>query len=109
MTTPRTMSNLIVDARLTEPPSEVSVFRDVSMYASVFLDLSVLVQCPRRDVDLYWYWLRNRGAFDFVDDIVQPDQESGILLSCLRGNIAVNDLKAETLNFVIHQLIRIAG
>jgi len=102
------MSNLIVDAVLTEPPSEVSAFRDVSMYASVFLDLSVLIQCHKKDADLYWYWLRNRGAFDFVDGIVEPNEESGILMSWLRGNIAVKDLKAETLNFVIHQLIRIA-
>tara|TARA_B100002019_G_scaffold277539_1_gene277445 strand:- start:4887 stop:5201 length:315 start_codon:yes stop_codon:yes gene_type:complete len=100
--------NLIVDAKLTEPPSEVSVFRDISLYASSFLNLSVLVQCNRQDFDVYWYWLRKNGAFDYVRDLIEPETDDGILISCLRGHIAVENLKAETLNFVIHQLIKIA-
>ena len=100
-------NNLIIDAQLTEPPSEHSVFRDVSMYASVFLDLNILVECDRRDFDLYWYWLKNHGAFDFVEDFVEPKAESGIVVSCLRCNISVQLLSADTLNFVINQLMRI--
>ena len=108
-TTPIRMNrNLIVDAVLTEPPSEHSVFRDVSMYASVFLELNVLVECSKSDFDLYWYWLKSRGAFDFVDDFVEPGMESGILISCIRGNISVQTLSAETLNCVINQLKHLA-
>ena len=99
--------NLIIDARFTEPPSEHSVFRDVSLYANMFLGLSVLVECKKKDKDLYWYWLRRSGSFDFIEDFVEPETESGILLSYLRGNISVQMLSAETLNFVINQLIRI--
>ena len=97
-------NNLIVDAILTEPPSEHSVFRDVSMYASVFLNFNVLVECNKEDFDLYWYWLKSRGAFDFVEDFVEPNVESGILISCFRGNISIKSLTAETLNCVIGQL-----
>ena len=57
------MSNLIVDADLTEPPSETAVFRDVTLYAKVFLNHDVLIECDRDVVDLYWYWLKRRGAF----------------------------------------------
>jgi hypothetical protein len=102
------ISNLIIDAKLTEPPSEVVVFRDVSLYANSFLNLSVLIQCNKSESDLYWYWLRSNGAFDFVEDIIEPNAESGILLSQFRGNLVVQKLVAETLNFVIYQLVKLA-
>ena len=99
--------NLIIDARFSEPPSECIVFRDVSLYASMFLQLSVLVECKKKDEDLYWYWLKRNGSFDFIEDFVEPDSETGIVLSYLRGNISVQMLTAETLNFVINQLVRL--
>lgn len=101
-------NNLIVSAHLTEPPSERLVFRDVSMYANVFLNLHVLVECKKTEFDLYWYWLKQVGAFDYVEDFVEPNTEHGILVSCFRGNISVESLSAETLNFVINQLIKLS-
>jgi hypothetical protein len=98
------MSNLIVDADLTEPPSETSVFRDVTLYAKTFLDHDVLVECEREVVDLYWYWLKRRGAFDFVDDFVEVGGEIGIRLNTRGGSIVVKRLTAETLGFVINRL-----
>jgi hypothetical protein len=100
-------SNLIVDARLTEPPSEVSVFRDVTLYAKVFLNLNILVQCKKHETDLYWYWLRRRGAFDYVTDFIEHNTELGILISLVYGDIAVHALSAETLNFVTSQLTKL--
>lgn len=98
------MSNLIVDADLTEPPSETSVFRDVTLYAKTFLDHDVLVECDPDVVDLYWYWLKRRGAFDFVDDFIDVGVEFGIRLNTRGGSIVVKRLTADTLGFVINRL-----
>jgi hypothetical protein len=98
------MSNLIVDADLTEPPSETAVFRDVTLYAKIFLKYGVLIECDRDVVDLYWYWLKRRGAFDFVDDFVDIGTESGMRLNSTAGSIVVRHLTADTLNFVVGRL-----
>ena len=66
---------LLIDAKLTEPPSEISVFRDITLY-STFLNYDVLLECEEDVKDLYWYWLRNRGAFDYVSDIVKIGLET---------------------------------
>ena len=70
--------NLIIDASLSEPPSEVSVFRDVTLYSNVFLNYNILIECDTDMKDLYDYWLKIRGAFDFVDDFVVYDEENGL-------------------------------
>ena len=100
-------NTVIIDARFTEPPSSVSVFRDVSLYASIFLNSNVLVECSRKDRDLYWYWLKNKGAFDYVNDFVDPNSEMGILISYLRGQVSIVKLDADTLNFVTTELKRL--
>ena len=96
---------LIIDAELTEPPSETSVFRDITLYSSIFLNYEVLIQCERDVKDLYWYWLKNRGAFDFVDDFVEKNQETGITMASKNANIIVKFLRNEELNRVTKQLI----
>lgn len=98
------MSNLIVDADLTEPPSEVAVFRDVTLYAKIFLKYGVLIECEHDVVDLYWYWLKQRGAFDFVDDFIAIGSENGTRLNSAGGSIVVRHLTADTLNFVVGRL-----
>tara|TARA_A200000159_G_C7333195_1_gene343873 strand:+ start:1125 stop:1433 length:309 start_codon:yes stop_codon:yes gene_type:complete len=97
--------NLIINAELTEPPSEVAVFRDVTLYSSSFLDMAVLLLCNPEMKDLYWYWLRKRGAFDFVSDIVGVDENaSGIKIAQSSANIVVKYLRNENLNYVISRL-----
>lgn len=98
---------VIIDAKFTEPPSSISVFRDVTLYASVFLNSCVLVECSQNDRDLYWYWLRKKGAFDYVKDFIEPNIESGLLISYLRGQISIEKLNSDTLNFVIMELKRL--
>lgn len=98
--------NLIIDAELTEPPSEVSVFRDVTLYSSVFLNMEVLLFCESDMKDLYWYWLKQRGAFDFVEDIVCKRVEPGYIMATKDANLQIKFLRVETLNFVIQRLQR---
>ena len=99
------MSNIIVDADLTEPPSEVSVFRDVTLYVKVFLKHDLLIECDNDVVDLYWYWLKSRGAFDYVDDFVNAEMvEGGIRVARSGTGIIVERLTVETLGYVVNRL-----
>ena len=96
--------NLIIDASLSEPPSEVSVFRDVTLYSNLFLNCSILLECDNDMKDLYYYWLKNRGAFDFVDDFVKFEEEKGITMRPHKANISIKHLRAEKLSWVISRL-----
>jgi len=96
--------NLIIEAGLTEPPSEVAVFRDVTLYSTVFLDYDVLLECVNDMKDMYWYWLKRRGAFDYVEDFIENGMETGVTIRPHRGTISVKYLRAETLNRIISRL-----
>tara|TARA_B100000676_G_C18030843_1_gene818588 strand:- start:503 stop:817 length:315 start_codon:yes stop_codon:yes gene_type:complete len=96
--------NVIIDADLTNPPSEVAVFRDITMYSKVFLNYDVLLECVSDMKDVYWYWLKRRGAFDFVDDFVTFDEERGISIRPKKGTITIKYLRVEELNKVIYLL-----
>lgn len=69
---------LLIDGLLTEPPSETTLFRDVTLYATIFKDMDVLIESHPTMKDLYYHWLKSRGAFDFVQDIVEYNVECGI-------------------------------
>lgn len=97
-------SNLIIDAELTEPPSEVSVFRDVTLYSKVFMSLYVLIECEQDMKDLYWYWLKKRGAYDFIDAILTPGEELGITIKNGKGSVSVHKLTVETLQFTLNRI-----
>lgn len=65
---------LIFDCELTEPPSSVSCFRDVTLYSKVFLDCENLIKCPRGTKTMYWNWIKRYGAHDFVDQIILKEE-----------------------------------
>ena len=96
--------NLIIDAGLTEPPSEVTVFRDVTLYSSVFLEYDILLECVNDMKDMYWYWLKRKGAFDYVEDFIEHGVEHGVTIRPRKGTISVKYLRSETLNDVITRL-----
>ena len=75
------------------------------LYSTIFLNYEVLLECEKDAKDLYWYWLKNRGAFDFVEDFVEKNQESGITMASKNANIVVKFLRNEELNRVIKELI----
>ena len=66
---------LIIDAALSEPPSSVHCFRDVSLYADIFKKLEVIASCPKETKDIYWKWMKQHGAMDFIKDIIIHDEE----------------------------------
>ena len=72
---------LLVNGHLIFPPSSTSCFRDITLYASVFRDAEVVLQIEETYTDTCYQYLKQHGAFDFVEDIVKPEQETGIILS----------------------------
>ena len=101
---------LVMDAELSEPPSSRTCFRDVTLFASVFTDSEILVECEPETVDLYWGWLKRGGAMDFVSDIISvyDTPESAF---CIRHgkkpcNLSLQRLDEYSLNRVITVLKR---
>ena len=87
---------LLIDSILTEPPSNTTIFRDITMYASIFEGREVVIEALPEMQDFYYDWLKSRGAFDFVQDIVDYGKESGFTIrykySPLKGNIAIRKI-----------------
>ena len=98
--------NIIIDEDLTNPPTEISVFRDVTLYSKVFLDCDVLLECEPTDRDIYYYWLKTRGAFDYVDDFINFGDEHGVTIRQRKGTICIEYLSAHKLNQIISILKR---
>ena len=93
---------IIVDARLTEPPSWVQTFRDVSLYVSVFIKRDVLVECEQSSKDIYHQWLKRYGALDFVEEIVSTKEKViGFRIGVSRANLTIDRLIPENLNTVL--------
>ena len=100
---------LLIDGKLALPPSSVSCFRDVTLYSSVFGQFEVLVEAKKKNRDMIWNWLRDRGAMDFVDDFVRPDHAHGVTLSYRRNcNICVTRITANNLEFIINRLSQLS-
>ena len=98
--------NLLIDGKLTLPPSEVSCFRDVTLYGSVFGKFNILIDPRQIQKDMVWMWLKQNGAHDFVDYILSSkDFETGIKLSSRKTcNICVTSITADNLSFIISRL-----
>ena len=78
--------NLIIFAPLSEPPTELVVFRDLTLFADTFLHFNVLIDAPQDEKDLYYFWLKKHGCYDFVRAILRTDEkENGISLSSIEN------------------------
>ena len=100
--------NLIIAAALSEPPSEVLCFRDITLYGKTFIFEDVLVLCPDGTRTIYRDWLRNHGALDFVSELIrQKDQESGYKIHTKKGNLVIPRVGASNLDRVINVLMNL--
>ena len=93
-----------ISAHLTEPPSRVTCFRDVTLYSTCFLGNENLLECEPSCQDLYWKWLKQYGAWDFITDIVAPNYPVDISIREEGGSITVPRLGCRNLSFVISKL-----
>ena len=100
--------NLLIEASLCAPPSEVSCFRDVTLYGKTFIFEDVLLECERGTRSFYWKWLKSRGAQDFVSYLLKStDKESGFKLALRRGNLNIQSITALNLDFILSVLYNI--
>lgn len=61
---------VIYDCELSEPPSSIHCFRDVTLYSKIFLECDNLLKCPKGTKSFYWKWLKKYGAHDFIDQVI---------------------------------------
>ena len=102
--------NLIIDSSLSEPPSEISCFRDVTLFGKVFIFEDVLLECPKGTRSMYWNWLKKHGAHDFISQLIkQGEVESGFCLRPKGGNLRVERITASNLSWVISSLNKLRG
>ena len=93
---------LRIEATLCEPPSSITAFRDATLYATVFRQLDVLLECEKGTRSNYWSWLKRNGAHDFVRDLIYPYEEEGTLrMGTKNANIRVDRLDARSLPFAV--------
>ena len=96
--------NLIIDCSLSEPPSEILPFRDVTLFSKTYCFEDVLLTCPKGTRSLYWQWLKSSGAHDYISYLLTYQEfEPGILMHPNDGDIKVEYIK----NFNLHHIINI--
>lgn len=97
--------NLLIDGKLSLPPSSVSCFRDVTLYGTVFAQFDVLIETRNRNKDMIWHWLKQKGAADYVKDFVTPGQEHGFSVSYKpKCNVCVTRITSRNLSFIVNRL-----
>lgn len=97
---------ILIDSALTEPPSSVTLFRDITLFANVFKDRAVLLESTNEMKDFYYKWLKSRGAFDFIEDIVPFHSEQGLSIRC-KYDHSVANVMVRTIGY--HNFSRIIG
>ena len=100
--------NLLVHAPLCEPPTESLPFRYVLSCAKIDCEASVLLECEQGTEDMYWQFMRSRGMFDFISDIIEPLQERGVSLDTTirqqRATILTKYIRLENQIEIISQM-----
>ncbi|MBQ45649.1 MAG: hypothetical protein CMK37_08340 [Porticoccaceae bacterium] len=98
--------NLIIDSSFSEPPSNISCFRDVTLFAKTFVFEDIILECIPGTRTLYWNWLKSHGAYDFISDLIWlGEQESGYRIkTSAPANIVVDRINYHNLDYIISRL-----
>lgn len=65
--------NLLIVAALCKPPTENLPFRYLTAIAHDNLHMDVLIECSKDKEDFYYKYMKRKGIFDYVCDIVNPE------------------------------------
>ena len=95
---------LRIYAPLSAPPSSSTVFRDTTLFAKVFCNLDVVLECEEGTRSYYWKWLKERGAADFIDELVREGEVSGYYIGPKNANVRVKRLGYHNQTFVTNAL-----
>lgn len=93
-----------ISAKFCEPPSETLCFRDVTLYSSCILGNTNLLECPLEYKDIYWRWLKQKGAWDYIEDIIERNQEMTISIRRKKGSITTPSIRCENLHSILAAL-----
>jgi hypothetical protein len=101
--------NLIIVSHLSsDPPSEGLYFRYLTMMAKHELDYTVTIEAEKDEVDFYYNFLKERGWFDFIDDIILPEwREEGVRIDSELNypfTIRANYIRCENTPHLLGQL-----
>ena len=96
---------IIFDSNLTEPPSSIHCFRDVTLYSKFFLNFDNVLRCPQGTRSSYWTWIKKYGAHDFVDGLILENEvEHGVEVSQKRGHITIDSINESSYGVLINHL-----
>lgn len=99
---------LLIDSELTEPPSRVALFRDITLYATIFKGMDIILEADPAMTDYYYKWLKSHGAFDFVQDILDYGKEKGLTIrhkySSRVGNVRVRSIGYHNFQRIINSI-----
>lgn len=99
--------NLVIDGNLSYVPSEISCFRDITLYSTIWGEFDVLVEIDREYRDHVWYHLKSHGAYDYVEAIVSVGREPGYKIGDRPGcNLKVDKITCENVSSIITCLNR---
>ena len=97
--------NLIIEASLSEPPSEISCFRDVTLYGKSFVFEDVVLSCEKGTRSIYWNWLKSHGAHDFISYLaLETESIDGVLMHSEKGDFTIDRITSFNLNKIISYL-----
>lgn len=101
---------LIINAELTNPPSTISSFRDLTLFCKLKhgYRLDIILECEQDEKDIYFSWLRPKGALDFVKYIITPqEQEPGFRVDTkvrISPTIVVNRIIPENMQILLSRI-----
>ena len=89
--------NLLIQASLTEPPSDSLAFRYITLVSKQNFNMDILLLTEQQMKDKYYFYMKKRGLFDYIDYILtkeEKNQENGLRLDNNINNPPVITLKA---------------
>lgn len=93
---------IIYDSVLTEPPSSIHCFRDVTLYVKVFFKEDNVLRCPKGTKTSYWKWIKRYGAHDFIDQLITCEEyQEGVLIG-KEGQIVCDALSESNYQGIIN-------
>ena len=95
---------IIYDSVLTEPPSSIYCFRDVTLFSRIFLNANNILKCPRGTRSSYWKWIKNYGAHDFIEEIIIKEEKQSGLTVGIKKNVHCNYINEINLPLVINKI-----
>lgn len=100
--------NLIIVAALCEPPTDGLMFRFLTQYVKHDFHSDVLLESPKDMIDLYYHYLKPKGGFDYIADILPAfTKEKGIRLDTepnFPQTIVVQAVRFENIHNILGQL-----